>query len=146
MPKKRTFDWEGVEYGSPEYHRRWRLANNDHSRAYHREYDNRRYKTHSKTETARRKRWNEKNKAKVRVHHKVRRALINGALTRLPCEVCKDIKSIAHHFDYNQPLNVMWLCELHHKEWHRDNEVIEPLPRLYLCTDFICIYSRLSLT
>ena len=44
MPKKRTFDWEGVEYGSAEYHRRWRLANNEHSREWHRKYDSRMYK------------------------------------------------------------------------------------------------------
>lgn len=46
---------------------------------------------------------------------KVRRALKKGALSKNPCEVCGNPQSEAHHHDYNQPLDVRWLCLLHHR-------------------------------
>lgn len=45
-------------------------------------------------------------------------AIRGGRLTRLPCEVCGDEKSQAHHPDYRSPLNVIWLCFKHHREEH----------------------------
>ena len=54
-------------------------------------------------------------------HSKVRHALRSGKLKRLPCEVCGDEKSQAHHHDYSKPLDVQWLCDFHHREWHRMN-------------------------
>jgi predicted DNA-binding protein YlxM (UPF0122 family) len=51
-------------------------------------------------------------------------------LEKKPCEVCgangtfKDGRSEvqAHHCDYNKPLEVMWLCQKHHHEWHKNNK------------------------
>lgn len=45
-----------------------------------------------------------------------------GILVPKPCEVCRDLKTHAHHLDYNKPWEVMWLCNKHHKEWHRKYE------------------------
>lgn len=50
---------------------------------------------------------------------KVRRALKAGRLKKLPCEVCNDIKSVAHHPDYLEPLTILWLCRKHHAELHK---------------------------
>lgn len=69
---KRTFDWEGVEYQSPEYYRRWRLANQEKIRAYHRAYDASRFITHKEAELARRKRWSSNNLLATKAHSKVK--------------------------------------------------------------------------
>lgn len=41
-----------------------------------------------------------------------------GRMVRMPCEVCGEIKSQAHHVDYRKPLDVKWLCFKHHREAH----------------------------
>lgn len=55
-------------------------------------------------------------------HHaarwKVHRALKAGSLMRCPCEVCGADKTHAHHDDYSKPLDVRWLCPMHHREHH----------------------------
>lgn len=45
-----------------------------------------------------------------------------GRIKRLPCEVCGQEKSEAHHSDYSRPLEVQWLCTAHHAERERRNE------------------------
>ena len=37
-----------------------------------------------------------------------------GFLRHGPCEVCGLPITDGHHDDYSQPLNVRWLCKLHH--------------------------------
>jgi hypothetical protein len=46
------------------------------------------------------------------------RAIRSGKLKRLPCEVCGNLKSHAHHDDYSKPLDVRFLCDPHHREHH----------------------------
>ena len=46
-----------------------------------------------------------------------RRAIAEGKLVKLPCQVCGG-DSEAHHPDYSKPLDVVWLCASHHKEIH----------------------------
>ena len=48
----------------------------------------------------------------------VLRAVRSGRLVRLPCEVCGDPKTDAHHDDYDKPIDVRWLCRPHHKWQH----------------------------
>jgi ribosomal protein S27AE len=43
------------------------------------------------------------------------------SLKKEPCEVCGCEKVHAHHDDYDKPLNVRWLCTIHHNEWHSKN-------------------------
>ncbi len=47
-----------------------------------------------------------------------------GKLKKLPCEVCKDKKSQAHHEDYSKPLQIKWFCYKHHCEVHGKKESI----------------------
>lgn len=44
----------------------------------------------------------------------INQAIKSKKLTRLPCRVCGDPKSEAHHEDYSKPLEVVWLCHTHH--------------------------------
>lgn len=46
-------------------------------------------------------------------------AIRSGKLVRLPCRVCGNPKSQAHHDDYSKPLEVQFFCDLHHKIHHK---------------------------
>jgi hypothetical protein len=47
----------------------------------------------------------------------VSNALRDGRLKKQPCWVCGE-KAVAHHPDYDRPLDVVWLCQPHHKQAH----------------------------
>jgi len=46
------------------------------------------------------------------------RAITDGKLIKMPCEICGNILSIAHHEDYMDYLNIRWLCYSHHQKLH----------------------------
>lgn len=56
---------------------------------------------------------------KTRARMAVKTAIDNGTLTRHPCEVCGERVTDAHHDDYSRPLDVRWLCRVHHGIEHR---------------------------
>jgi hypothetical protein len=70
--------------------------------------DNMRYRTRQK------ERWPERERARRMVQD----ALRSGRLVRQSCEVCGDSDAHGHHDDYDQPLDVRWLCRVHHDEHH----------------------------
>lgn len=59
---------------------------------------------------------------KRRAHNQVAYAVRTGKLTKLPCEMCGNPKSEAHHDDYSKPLDVRWLCRLCHTVIHYQPE------------------------
>lgn len=67
---------------------------------------------------AAKKLWAESNPEKRHAHNLVNAAVRDGKLLRLPCSVCNNQKSEAHHEDYSRPLDVVWLCRKHHAELH----------------------------
>lgn len=101
MPGKSYFKSD-EEYR--QYYRDYRKKNREKLRLYNLEY-NRKWRLENGTD-----------------HDKARsalsRALKKGLLQKLPCEVCGNIKSQGHHDDYSKPLQVLWLCPVHHKEKH----------------------------
>jgi hypothetical protein len=44
-------------------------------------------------------------------------AVRDGKLIRQPCFVCGE-QAEGHHPDYDRPLDVVWLCNKHHREAH----------------------------
>ncbi len=58
-----------------------------------------------------------KDSIKVKARSKLRRALLAGVVKREPCTKC-GLKAEAHHPDYSKPLDVVWLCKIHHKIEH----------------------------
>ncbi len=91
-----------------------RAASRERQREYQRNY----YKSNCNTakETARVNRliYPEKHSAMDKVKYSVKR----GVLSQQPCEVCRCHNAQAHHDDYSKPLEVRWLCPLHHQELH----------------------------
>jgi hypothetical protein len=66
--------------------------------------------------------WKNKNRniERERIKSKVRYAIKIGKLIRLPCITCGDMKVDAHHPDYSNPLDVVWLCKTHHQQLHAE--------------------------
>lgn len=54
----------------------------------------------------------------TRCRNKFEKALLAGKITKKPCEVCGEVNVQGHHEDYNRPLQVTWLCGIHHRELH----------------------------
>ena len=48
----------------------------------------------------------------------VNNAIADGRLIRLPCTTCGSLKSQAHHPDYRNKLDVLWLCRECHQQEH----------------------------
>lgn len=62
---------------------------------------------------------------RARAHEKVANAKIyHGLKMHQPCEVCGDKNGFAHHDDYTKPLEVRFLCQKCHTEWHKNNTPI----------------------
>lgn len=93
---------------------RFRLRRQKHKEAFKKKYE-RYYKKYRKQIIARQMRWYALNKHKVKAHLAVKQALYKGLLVRQNCEFCDSPKSQAHHPDYNKPLEVRWLCAIHHR-------------------------------
>ena len=91
-----------------------RLAKIEKYRAYDRQRGNRQTK---KWRVQHRKKWPQAHRARNIVANAVR----DKKLFREPCEVCAEKRAHAHHDDYARPLNVRWLCAVHHVEWHEKN-------------------------
>jgi len=61
------------------------------------------------------------------------KAIKKGILIPQPCESCGAVGTMkdgrnavqAHHDDYNKPLEVRWLCQRCHHEWHKENKPIQ---------------------
>lgn len=85
------------------YYREYRAKNREKIREYNLHYN---------------RKWREKfgmehDRARSLVAGKIKR----GEIVRQPCEKCGE-KAQAHHEDYYKPLEIMWLCPVHHKEKH----------------------------
>lgn len=87
------------------YHKtdKYKKYQNKYQKEYQREY-------HKRTDKDERK--------KYLCRQKTNWLIREGVLIKQPCEVCEEIKTQAHHEDYDKPLEVNWLCKKHHVELH----------------------------
>lgn len=75
--------------------------------------------------------WAAKYPHKVKAQAAVCTAIRNGKLKRLPCQVCGTTENVhAHHPDYSKPLEVEWLCVIHHSREHMHLDRFEKLKKI----------------
>jgi hypothetical protein len=65
---------------------------------------------------------NQLEKMKRDCRDETRRLIRKGLLIQKPCEVCGLEDSQSHHYDYQDPMNVRWLCSWHHAEHHKNEK------------------------
>ena len=68
--------------------------------------------------TLKKKEWWQKNRERLKIKDAVRYAVKTGKLVKLPCIECGELKVEAHHPNYENALDVVWLCRKHHNEIH----------------------------
>jgi hypothetical protein len=72
------------------------------------------------------KTYNAKHPLRYAAHIVVNNAIRDKKLiAQKNCSVCNSTTKIeGHHDDYTKPMDLRWLCEKCHKEWHKHNEPI----------------------
>lgn len=98
----------------------------EYRRAYAAIYGQRPEVREMQRERSRAARNNPDKRHKLDARLQVRKAVEAGTLVRQPCSVCGDPKSQGHHTDYSRPLDVVWLCALHHAAEHPRKKRAEP--------------------
>lgn len=97
---------------------RWARNNPARKRAHNRAYWSRNSDKLAAKLVGKTARYRARYPLKRAAHHAVQTAIRNGTLTRQPCTECKAPNSHAHHEDYGKPLDVLWLCPVHHAQRH----------------------------
>ena len=95
-----------------------RLENLEKVRAYDRERGKEPLRQKHNVEVNRA--WRAEDLRRQHAHNQVSKAIKNGTLIKVPCVRCFSEKSLAHHEDYDKPLDVMWLCQPCHKQRHKE--------------------------
>lgn len=68
------------------------------------------------------KKWRNEDKRRAKCHSAVGHAILKGTLLHKPCEWegCFREESCAHHESYDRPLDVIFYCQPHHMQRHKD--------------------------
>lgn len=112
MPNKSSFP-DSEAYNA--YMRDYRAKNRAKLREYNRVYNSSWRKANGyKNELS----WQSKHPERVAAQRKARYALKIGLISKTPCNFCGSEEVVAHHPDYNKPIEVVWVCKVHHREIH----------------------------
>lgn len=87
---------------------------------YYREYDRHRYHNNNNRKDGALKSFRASHLAhpeRKRAADMTAIAVRKGLIKKQPCWVCGE-KAQAHHPDYSAPLDVVWLCVMHHRQAH----------------------------
>ena len=98
-------------------------ANRDARADYYREYEQRRAAREDRNAQNRRvtAEWRAQNPRERAAQVTLGNAVRDGRVLKWPaCAVpdCSSTRPVAHHPDYARPLDVVWLCQAHHKQAH----------------------------
>jgi len=89
-----------------------------------REYDRIRGKIpeRSKKAAAVSEKWRKADRRRIVCHSAIAKAYRNGTLVPKSCEWdgCTNEHAYAHHESYDRPLDVVFYCQPHHKQRHKD--------------------------
>ncbi len=96
---------------------KWRRDSREHIRKYR-----------SKNQAAYLRKYRKENPDKERSRWMVAEAIKSGKLVREPCVECGEKKVHGHHEDYSKHLEVIWLCQEHHADLHRNKEKPQDIP------------------
>ena len=98
------------------------ISNRSDNVLYYRAYDVKRMKTPKGLARLNRacKRYRKANPRKYAAHSLLYSAIKSRRIFRKPCEKCGSEKSHAHHENYDQPLEVVWLCAVCHSKRHKE--------------------------
>jgi hypothetical protein len=99
-----------------------RLENLEKIRQYDRDRSKNPHRIKLALETNRK--WRKEDKRRSNSHNAVARALKKGEIVKMNCIVCGSEKSMAHHESYDRPLDVVWYCQIHHKERHKQMAIL----------------------
>lgn len=105
--------WKSIEQRR-EYYRRWRETHRKERRQYERKY----YHKHLSKYREYAKKYQKNHRKEHLANVKLNQALVKGKIKKLPCAICQTEKAIAHHPNYNKPLEVIWLCKSCHEKLH----------------------------
>ena len=62
--------------------------------------------------------YDKKDLSRYKAHYTISNYLRYGKLEKEPCIFCGKENSIAHHEDYEKPLEVIWMCQKCHRFYH----------------------------
>jgi hypothetical protein len=113
-----------------EYQRRWRAANPEKAKEIMKRATAKRapqlqtkesWARSAEARRAARKRWNEANPEKRRIHTMIELAVFQGYMEKPnECSQCGiECNPHGHHEDYSRPKEVIWLCHKCHRILHR---------------------------
>ena len=87
-----------------------------------REYEKKRSKTTKRIELRKKyvEKYRQEHPERVAIYLRVKRAIKSGKIIKPKCcSICgKECKTVAHHYDYSKPLDVIFVCQSCHKRIH----------------------------
>jgi len=101
--------------------REYREKNRRKLRTYNREY-NRLWR--KKNGYYNEEKWKKVHKIAVNAEKVIQELIRKGRVKRLPCAICGEKNTVAHHPDYAKPVEVVFLCYSHHRNLHYGKRVI----------------------
>ena len=97
-----------------DYYREYRAKHREKLRWYQRNYYRRHHPECRQYETDYKKRYPKR----IKAQDKAQRAVWSGKIKMAPCMICGNDEAEMHHFDYDKPLDVVWLCKSCHTYLH----------------------------